>query len=192
VGRFSLFDDAATLADPINAEWLATRPGTAASQLPIQRNRIFGESRVRGLDLDLAFLPVPQWMLLVSYARMSEAEADQTSGPAVRLVGSPRHSYSVWSKYEFRRGRLKGLKLGGGFNGKTDYLLRPLLNNYAYVEDGFVVFDALVEYSFRLRERWPIRLSLNGKNLLDEEYYAGGASAPGDARRFILSTSLQF
>jgi outer membrane receptor protein involved in Fe transport len=192
VGRFAVFDAEATLAEPLNADWLASHPGATASQLPILRNAIFGESRARGFECDLSFLPARNWMILVSYARFFEAEFDQASGPSVRMVATPHHSYSVWSKYDFRDGRLKGLKLGLGFNGKTDYFLRPTTNNYYFREDGFVVCDAFLEYALNVGRDGKLRFGVNAKNILGEEYYAGGASAPGDARRFIFSIGYEF
>lgn len=192
IGRYSLYSEELTLADPLNAEWLAAHPGAAARDLPIQRNVIYGEAEVQGLDLDLSILPTNHWMILLAYAYNLQAEVEQASGPALDIVAMPRHSYSIWTKYAFREGPLQGLSLGLGANGKTEYLLRPLANNYRYFEDGFIVCDAMVQYEFDLGRDRFLTLSLNVKNVFDERYFSGGASAPGDVRRAILSARYRF
>jgi outer membrane receptor protein involved in Fe transport len=192
-GRVGAYSEALTLNDPRNADYLAANPGAVARDLPIQRTELFGRQFIEGIELDLMIQPNANWMILVAYAHLLRAEANlDNPNEFVEIPAAARDSYSVWTKYSFREGKMDGLSLGFGFNGSSEYYLGIRDNGRNLFEDGYILFDVLVEYVWDLGNDRTLKTSLNVKNALDERYFNGGFASPGESREIILSARYQF
>lgn len=191
--RFSAFSEELTFNDPLNAEYLAANPDARATDLPIQRNRVFGETKVRGLEFDALFQPIPAWSIIVSYSHYFEANAEKADGGELRIIATPDNRASIWNKYEFDEGFLDNFSIGFGAVYSDDYLMRPRVENQNLVADSYLTFDALFEYEWLLSDEMELLLSLNIRNVTDEIHYGGGGlGAPADTRKFFLSGTLTF
>lgn len=97
-----------------------------------------------------------------------------------RTLDNPRNQLSIWNKYEFTAGRLKGLDVGVGvqFNGERQS--EVLLTNGARTTEGVANirykprfqadYKVNLGVGYRARigdQRWNLRLNVN--NLLDEQ-----------------------
>lgn len=99
----------------------------------------------------------------------------------------PLHSVNLYNDYTFRAGRLKGLKVGGGFNYRSrqaigyrgaDTIVNPA-NPTQSIDDpavgaedpvychGYTTATLVFGYSFKLSQRLGVQLNLKIANLLD-------------------------
>jgi iron complex outermembrane receptor protein len=87
-----------------------------------------------------------------------------------QMTGVPRNQASVWTKYRFLDGDLKGLYVGGGvryFDSAFAYTSPSL---YGKLDAGDVTLvDAAIGY--QIDTNWSV--DLNAKNLFDKEYVSG-------------------
>jgi iron complex outermembrane recepter protein len=123
-----------------------------------------GERRSRGIIFDLNGEPTPGLGLFLNYAYTdTKITVDPTSGlEGSEFDGVPRHTGSLWAVYEFQRGALRGLGLGGGI-----FVTGSRPGNSPLV-DAFATADALLYYK---RDNWKIQL--NFQNLTDRRFVAG-------------------
>lgn len=143
----------------------------------------------------------------------SEAFEDPTDSSTYKGIGSgkgeslddtPRHTVSLWTKYVFTHGMLKGWGIGGGgqYMSERPYVTGFTIDGTAintkdeagkpvplklYTSDQYML-SAMVEYS-REFGRAHTRFALNVNNLLDDKKLYGYLYAPGLSYRFTVSTS---
>ncbi len=121
-----------------------------------------GEVRVRGLELEATFQPMPRMNVVAAYTWTPDADVTASSNASQigkQLVGTPRNQISVWTDYRFSNGVKVGL--GARFVGATHGA-----NESAPAKiPSYTLFDAMVGYDF---ERWS--LALNARNLTDRIY----------------------
>jgi outer membrane receptor protein involved in Fe transport len=86
------------------------------------------------------------------------------------LQHAPKHMAYGWAFYDFA-GKLKGLKLGAGFN-YTSKVYVNAANTMTF--DPYAVCNAMMSYSFK---QW--RLQLNVNNIFDKTYYMYAVSTTG-------------
>ena len=193
IGRVGAYSEELTFSDPRNADYLAENPNAPAKDLPIQRTELFGRQFIEGIELDLMIQPNVNWMILLAYSHLLRAEANlDNPEDFVEIPAAAKHSYSLWTKYSFGEGRMNGLSLGFGFNGSSEYFLGIRDNGRNLFEDGYILFDVLVEYVWDMADDRRLKASLNVKNLFDERYFNGGFASPGEAREVIFSIRYQF
>jgi iron complex outermembrane receptor protein len=142
-----------------------------------------GEERTRGIELDVVGKPLPQWQIIGS-TNISNAVVSKDTGSTQgnRRANSPSHTYSLWNRYQFNEGSLKGF--GGGLGVvRLSGRFGDVGNTY-YIPDYFR-FDLALSYRGRT---WDV--ALNVQNLTDEEYIraANGRLSirPGSPRDFSL------
>jgi iron complex outermembrane receptor protein len=177
-----------------------------------------GAEEVRGVDGDFVWAPSRPWQFLFSFAWVPTAEtasytplqpgfgfrADGTqvrlpdlSQNGLRLARTPEWSQSLWAKYSFQNGNLKGLSLGLGLQHKGEYQIFQVAGagaaNYGlqdFMSSAYTLLDAVVTYDTTLMGR-PARFMLSGKNLTDKEH-VGGTYTFGEPFRAQLSARLSF
>ncbi len=83
-----------------------------------------GLQRSEGVDLDVFYAVTPEWQVLFSGIVMDTiyVSDDNPAYVGQRLPGVPKWSYSLWSKYTFSTGNLRGLSFGGGVVSKPEIL----------------------------------------------------------------------
>ena len=167
VGAYNLANTNVRNPDP-------TRPG-----FQIQS----GEERTRGVEFDMVGRPLPNWQIIGS-TNVSNAIISKSTGATLgnRRANTPSHTYSLWNRYQFTEGRLKGLGVGLGavrFSGRFG----DVANSY-YIPE-YHRFDSAV--SFR-KGTWDV--AFNVQNLTDESYIRASngrlSIRPGSPRDFSL------
>lgn len=127
-----------------------------------------GEVRSRGFDLNVAGNITPEWRMIGGYAFVdAEVSKDNSLRSGTRLANIPRNSYSLLNVYEFQHGTAQGLGLGMAVKYVDERAGQTSAS--AYDMQGYSVVDLLSFY--QLNEH--VRLNLDVKNLLNEEYEEG-------------------
>jgi len=155
--------------------------------------RQVGESRAKGAEVEINSNITPNLNLTAAYTYTDARITKDTAGSLVeghQMTGAPRNHASVWAKYRFLEGQLKGLSLGGGvryFDSAYSYT-KPTL--YGKLDPGSVTLvDAAIGY--QIDTHWSV--DLNAKNLFDKEYVSGcndaGRCYWGDSRTLLGTVS---
>lgn len=147
-----------------------------------------GDQRSLGYDFDLTYTPTNNYQVVLTYTHIYEAKVLSDRGQPFlvgsRLQNSPEHQFSLWNKYTFTSGPLKGFYIGGGVRQKSNN--RVIVNaSFDLSNPGYVVYDALVGYNGSWGTR-PFTVSLNVNNLFDR-YYFPGNFMPGGPRLGYLT-----
>jgi len=135
--------------------------------------RQVGESRSKGVELELNSNLTQNLNVTAAYtytdARITK-DATTSLVKGHQMTGVPRNQASVWAKYRFLDGELKGLYVGGGvryFDSAFAYTSPSL---YGKLDAGDVTLvDAAIGY--QIDTHWSV--DLNAKNLFDKEYVSG-------------------
>lgn len=167
-------------------------------------NVLTGEQRSRGIELDSQFLVTDNWEVVASAAytdaEVTKAEPTDpfTSPRGAPLRNVPKESLSVWSKYTFASGALKGLaaSIGGSYysrqQGKAVSAPTPDPTDIeSFYLPSYSVVDANLAYQWN-----KARLALTLNNLLDEKYFIGSYSEnyvlPGTPRSVRLTVGWSY
>ncbi len=144
--------------------------------------------RVEGVELGLAGNLTENWSVMAGYAWQDGTITATQSATVTRgktLAQVPRHSVSLWNRYDFSP--TWGVGLGAihrsSIYASTDNLVEL---------PGFSRFDGAVYYTISPR----LQTQLNIENLLDKRYYPNAHSntniTPGSPRAVRLSLTAQF
>lgn len=146
-----------------------------------------GAQRTRGLEIGLERSLSHRWQISAGYAlqksKITETTSAAPAGREVPLV--PRHSLSLWNRYDFTD------RIGGGLG------LVARTKSYASISNkvtlpGYVRIDAAGYY--RLNPRMQVQL--NVENLLGEHYFPTAHNdnniAPGAPRTAKFTLKLGF
>lgn len=141
-----------------------------------------GKERSRGYAVSFNVDPLPGLTLFGGYGHTKGniIEGNRPTDPNVgkALRGLPEDSFTVFVKYRFRNGHLKGLGLGAGYRWVEEF---PGAYNRPFVNPSYQVVDAQVNYGWRVgKTRWSANLAV--KNLLDEYYLVNPVAQNGDNR----------
>ncbi len=151
-----------------------------------------GQTRTRGLETEWVWTPQANYQALVSASYFFTK--NEVSNPSdAREVGShlesvPRYTVSLWNKYTFTTGRLRGAYIGGGVTVLGETYEHPSWT-VPIVSDAVALVDAVVGYATRVRDL-PVDLRLNVRNLTDE-HYLNGTFQYGEPRTFIASVGVR-
>nr|WP_315846213.1 TonB-dependent siderophore receptor [uncultured Achromobacter sp.] len=147
-----------------------------------------GEVRVRGLELEANFQPIPRWNVVMAYTWTPEAKVTASSDPAQigkQLVATPRNQVSLWSDYRLANG-LKagaGLRFVGSTHGANETAPAKI--------PSYTLFDAMVSYSY---QRWT--LAVNARNLTDRIYIGRNCDAYscgyGERRSVVMTAAYRW
>lgn len=153
---------------------------------------IFGNTESsKGLEGEINWSPVDNYQLIVAYNHFTEAKVTKTNDPTrlgAPLNYNPPTSYTVWNRYEFKKGVLKGLAFGAGLRHSDRARLSGDPQNVVMMP-AFTTFDLMASYKFRALDR-NFRAQLNIKNAGDKLYRDGTDGYFADRRnvQFTLST----
>ncbi|MDN4503767.1 TonB-dependent siderophore receptor [Alteromonadaceae bacterium BrNp21-10] len=145
-----------------------------------------GEEKVTGWELGATGRLSEALSITAGYTYQDSeivAGAENTIGFA--FARAPKHSASLWGRYDFNKELSAGLGLeyvGERYNGNSD------TRRYA---DSYTIFDMMVTY--QATEKLALRV--NGSNLTDEDYIdqlGGGHFIPGVGRHLSLSANYSF
>lgn len=143
-----------------------------------------------GLELDLNASPLENWQVILGWAHYFEAQITESTNPALigrALTYTPMNTVSLWNRYEFRDGSMKGLTVGLGGRWSEAARMNPDPER-PMVIPAFAVVDAMAAYNFKVGER-TVRAQFNVKNLTDKVYREGNLGMFAPPRSFMLSFS---
>ncbi|RZL17529.1 MAG: TonB-dependent siderophore receptor [Pedobacter sp.] len=158
---------------------------------PLDVNRLIerGAQRSRGLEIDASGFISNNWQFNAGYSYV-DARVTNDFNPSVvgeRVQNTPRHSASLWTRYNLNTPRMKGLGFGAGLQYSGDKL--PL-----YIRDfvlpAYTVVDAAVYYSPTSSK---VQLSMNINNILNKTYWVGAQNYlrlfPGTPRNVMFNVT---
>lgn len=164
--------------------------GTCSEQL--------GEEESKGVELEVDANPLPNWQVSAGYsyddARVAKSNILQQVG--ARLTNVARNDAHLWTRYDFREGRLNGLGLGAGVSyvGDRTGLLPTAKSSALLILPAYTTVDAAVYY--RVNDRYDLTLKVT--NLFDKTYYdSAGFTAdinivPGEPRTVTLTARARY
>jgi len=164
------------------------RSNTRASDpLDPARTVLTGMQRSRGLELGLERSVTSRWLMSAGYAlqkaKITETTASAPAGREVPLV--PRHSFSLWNRYEVTNALGVGLGIIARSKSYASISNNVRLPAYARV-------DAAAFY----RLPYGIEAQLNVENILGAHYFPTASNdnniAPGAPRTVKLSLGYRF
>jgi catecholate siderophore receptor len=144
--------------------------------------------RAKGVELGVIGRITRNWSVVGGYAYQDgriKTSQSATVLAGARLAQLPRHTLSLWQRYDFNRqwGLGVGIIHRGEILASTDNTVKL---------PGFVRFDAAVFW--RLNKN--LRAQVNIENVFDRDYYAAAHSntniTPGSPRALRLSVSTAF
>ena len=145
----------------------------------------------RGVEMEIFLTPFERWQTVINYTHM-DAYVDKKPGllPRLSLEGAAPDTYSLWTSYEFSRGALRGLRLGGGVvHVKGPVVQQSGTTSRWVIEDGYTELDFFARYNTKLIGK-PATLGLNVNNANDVFYFRTRANA-NEPRRFVFSLKLE-
>ena len=152
------------------------------------RSMLVDAQRTRGLEVGLSGNPTRVWSLIGGYAYQNGEITQSISATAAAgavLAQLPKHSFSIWNKYELspRWGVGVGVIHRTEMFTSTDNLV--VLPGYTRVDGG--LFLNVTEH---------VRAQINVENLLDDEYFLSAHSntniTPGSPRAVRLTVTTRF
>lgn len=156
-------------------------------------NKQVGHDRSQGIEVGLLLRPTNAWQVNINYANVDARTVSDTTAfqVGVRLWNIPSHQGSIWNRYRFRDGPLKGLGLGVGVMAASDRRgnqTRPDLPGLRI--RSFTRVDANLTYDRKIFGK-SMSFSLQGTNLNDEEYF-DQFRYWGEPTTYSFQTSLRF
>lgn len=144
-----------------------------------------GKQRVDGLELSTTGQINDDLMIIAAYtfqdSEVLEAKGDDETSVGKELPRTPKHSISVWSRYDISDKLAAGF--GAQYIGKRYNSSTPESRELG---DAYVIFDMMISY--QVTEQFS--LQFNGSNLTDKEYedqLGGGHFIPGEGRYLSLT-----
>ncbi len=158
-----------------------------------------GEVEVSGIEAEVSGQLAPGWQVQAGYAYtqsryMNTVVTGGGGGTTYNegqtfSTGTPKHTFNVWSKYEFQDAKLRGLHVAAGIRSLSEFYAQAS-STVQIVEAGYTVVDGQIGYKFN--DNLSATFSVN--NLFDEIYFArvGAVSTfnfYGEPRSFWLKLS---
>jgi iron complex outermembrane receptor protein len=142
-----------------------------------------GSQRSRGFEVDATFKLAPGWDALASYAHTEwEYVKSASFVHGSNILNSPKHSFRLWSVYEFQPGSLlEGFGLGAGVTARSRTELNYQRYSAPYATGtlpGYGIVDGVLYYKLKgtkLGIFKDSKFSINFDNLLDKKYWAAGS-----------------
>lgn len=150
-----------------------------------------GLQRSKGVDLDVFYAVTPDWQIMASGSVLNARFVNDGDANLVgtRIGAVPRWAWSIWNKYTFSSGPLKGFNIGGGAVSHAEMLFENA-NYPALIAPEFVRFDLLVGYTMEISDHeWEFSVKVN--NLTDKVYLIG-KSGYGEPRGLLTTVTVRF
>lgn len=152
------------------------RDFAAEAELGIKPLYIFaGKAESEGAEADIVFTPMRNYQVVLAWSRLWEAEtvtADDVRQEGVRLDGAPEYMFSIWNKYTFVSGALKGFYVGAGAKLTGPIHIHPSWS-VTINSEPYWFADLLLGYHWRVAKNVDADVSARINNLLDEQYLDG-------------------
>ncbi|HEY0294957.1 MAG TPA: TonB-dependent siderophore receptor, partial [Bordetella sp.] len=155
--------------------------------------RTSGAARSRGIEVDLSGKLSQRWSAIASYAYLDAKTTEDPDFAGKRLWNVARNTASLNLVYD--AGPVLGngrLRLGGGAHYEGG---RPGDSANSFMLPSYVVFNAFATYDTKISGH-NAHIQFNVNNLFNRVYYPSSANqyfvAVGDARQFILRTTIEF
>jgi iron complex outermembrane recepter protein len=151
-----------------------------------------GEITSDGTELDLGVNITDDWQVIAAVG-FQNARITKDNVPAnvdLEQPNVPNQMASLWTKYNYKSGRLRGLSLGLGVNYVGDRAGQRDNVNRQFALPAYTVFNGLVSYV-----RGKDKFALNIENITDERYIMVGQARladPGEHRSFRLTYTRSF
>jgi len=206
-GNNAVLDPEETLSYELGTKWelfdhrvlasaaiFRTEKNNARSDDPFAENSrdeiLQGEQRVDGIELSVVGQMSDQLSITAAYTYQDSEVVKATGADAVQngveLRKTPKHSFSVWGKYDISEKLTVGI--GSQYMGERYNSSDPGGREQA---DDYLIFDMMVSYQFSDQ----LSVQLNGSNLTDEDFadqIGGGHFVPGEGRYFSISANYSF
>ena len=147
----------------------------------------------KGLEGEINWSPNDSYQLIFAYNHFTKAEVTKTNDPTrlgAPLNYNPPTSYTLWNRYEFKVGGLKGLVVGAGLRHSDSARLSGDPQNVVMMP-AFTTFDLMAAYRFKAFER-NFRAQINVKNAGDKLYRDGLDGYFADLRNIQFTLSTRF
>lgn len=153
-----------------------------------------GVERAQGIELELTYSPVRNLQLILSADYVPEAKTirdPQTPNQVgVRIENMPEKTVSLWTKYNFVKGKLRGFFVGGGARVTSAFRIHPSWD-VPFEEDGYTKIDVIAGWTGKFGDDINATVSLHGDNVFDEDYF-DGMFFYAEPARWWISTRLSF
>jgi iron complex outermembrane receptor protein len=178
--------------------WLLNRGNqTEADLLRQEREQrepffIYGlEQETEGIEIDLSYIPVPNWQITLAYSKMFTHEIVASTQNPDRVgeeFAVVPEQLNLWTRYAFTDDVLDGLVLGGGVKWLAARKDRLWVNGESQPSQTTV--DLFLKYSFKGgNEKFTHTVGMNVNNLLDDYEVVSNSTAP---RMFYVNYTLDF
>ena len=153
---------------------------------------IFGlEQESSGIEIDLSYQPIENWQVSLTFSSMFKHEIvaslnnPETVGEEFAVI---EDQWSIWTRYEFVDGALKGLVIGGGVKWEGDRKDRLWTDGVQY--GSWTKVDLFAKYVIPTGDsKYTHTIGLNINNLLDEYEVFRNDQMP---RMFFVNYTLDF
>jgi iron complex outermembrane recepter protein len=140
------------------------------------------------LGFDQTIVTSAGFTLAREKADVQEWLDEQFETEGLTVFGNRSHKASVFSRYAFSEGWLRGVSLGAGYRHQSKIVVGRTANNGTLYGNSFSRVDAMAGYEVRgLPRRMSLQLQLNVSNVLDETAPLILRYQGGDIRRYKLS-----
>jgi iron complex outermembrane receptor protein len=153
---------------------------------------VSGLAKSAGAEAEFIYAPIRNYQLVASWARNWQAEtvvAQDVRQQGTRLQGAPQWQVSIWNKYTFVDGPLKGFYIGAGVQQANKIHLHPSWSSMVFNPDVWLV-DATLGYQFKV-QKVTTDLILRANNLTDKLNY-DQTFRPGMPRTIQVLTRFKF
>ena len=146
--------------------------------------RNFGEVTTNGLDLSLAYYPIPELMLMGNFSYVDDSFFKNVDGIADIALNAPSTKVKMGGSYVFKE---RGVRLGGQLRYSGSF--RQDSGVYVGDVDSYAVLDLNIGYKLPVER--DLRLTLDVANALDNSHreFAG---APEIGRMSFLQLGASF
>ncbi|WP_157619289.1 TonB-dependent siderophore receptor [Skermanella stibiiresistens] len=149
-----------------------------------------GEVESKGIELEVGGSPLPGWNIFSSYSYLLSEYLVGTPAQVGQVFNTwtPKHTFNLWTTYDFGEGPLDGFSVGAGAKAVSSYYAQSGATRWT--QDAYALFDAQIGYD--LTKNVSATLSVN--NILDKEYYSRTAGSTlfnyyGEPRSYWLKVA---
>jgi len=158
---------------------------------PLDVNRLIerGAQRSRGIEFEASGFIRSNWQFNAGYSYVDAIIKDDFNPDLIgqRVQNTPKHSASLWTRYNFETHKLKGIGFGAGLQYSGTKL--PL-----YIRDfvlpAYTLLDAALYYS---PAGSKMQLAVNMNNILNKTYWVGAQNYlrlfPGTPRNVMFNVT---
>ena len=153
---------------------------------------VAGKAKSAGAEFDLIYTPMRNYQIVLGYSRIWEARtlvAQDVRQQNIRMNGAPDYTATLWNKYTFVSGSLKGAYFGFGGRHVGSVHVHPSWSAPIYA-NNVRTYDLLVGYPVTFG-KVTADVSLRVDNLTDKFFY-DQSFRPATGRTFYLSNRLKF